>query len=270
MATLGWRDSGSVVLSKNEALRQEHDSDNPVKSKMQVWSRRKSPTRRKRDDKDVKEKEEADDFLMDVDQIIQLRPERRVKWLTKALMMVGKKTLKVSTFYEVIMDKKFVKDLPQNMGVQMRLQLMANDHLFSPKQQKMLQSEECHFSGFKKEKKEKVKEKSSGKNKDRDQDRDRDRERDRDEREKDRRRGDSSDYERGGRSSRKRRRSDSGSRSQSRRQDGRRQEKEPQRSRAGAKGSKANRADSRSDESREEDTRRDPRSFAPGAADLGY
>eukprot|EP00435_Cladocopium_sp_Y103_P016165 s1568_g4.t1 len=44
MATLGYRDSGSVVLSKAEALRQAHEKEGE-RSRLMTWSKRKSPPR---------------------------------------------------------------------------------------------------------------------------------------------------------------------------------------------------------------------------------
>lgn len=147
MATLGYRDSGSVVLSKAEALRQAHEKEGE-RSRLMTWSKRKSPPRRKKDEREEREKEEAAEFEMKLENIIQKRPDKRLKWLQKGMIMVGRKTIKANAFFDLIMDKVFISDVPAEIGTKMKASVLANLHLFSSKQQKALQSESCHFNTF--------------------------------------------------------------------------------------------------------------------------
>ncbi|CAL1153070.1 unnamed protein product [Cladocopium goreaui] len=139
MATLGYRDSGSVVLSKAEALRQAHEKEGE-RSRLMTWSKRKSPPRRKKDEREEREKEEAAEFEMKLENIIQKRPDKRLKWLQKGMIMVGRKTIKANAFFDLIMDKVFISDVPAEIGTKMKASVLANLHLFSSKQQKALQS----------------------------------------------------------------------------------------------------------------------------------
>eukprot|EP00913_Durusdinium_trenchii_P015664 g14722.t1 len=136
MATLGYRDSGSVVLSKAEALRQAHEKEGE-RSRLMTWSKRKSPPRRKKDEREEREKEEAAEFEMKLENIVQKRPDKRLK-----------KTIKANAFFELIMEKAFISDVPPELGTRMKASILANLHLFSSKQQKALQSESCQFNMF--------------------------------------------------------------------------------------------------------------------------
>lgn len=147
MSTLGYRDSGSVVLSKAEALRQAHEKEGE-RSRLMTWSKRKSPPRRKKDEREEREKEEAAEFEMKLENIIQKRPDKRLKWLQKGMILVGRKTIKANAFFDLIMDKVFISDVPAEIGTRMKASVLANLHLFSSKQQKALQSESCHFNTF--------------------------------------------------------------------------------------------------------------------------
>lgn len=97
---------------------------------------------------------------MDVKVIVTKKPEWRLRWMQKALIHVGRKHIKANTFYVIVMDEAFARDLHPLIGARMKASLLGNLHLFSSKQQKVLQSETNHFNNFKDEKK---KEKSSRK-----------------------------------------------------------------------------------------------------------
>ncbi|CAE7701160.1 unnamed protein product [Symbiodinium sp. CCMP2456] len=145
MSTLGYRDSGSVVLSKAEALRQAHEKDGE-RSRMMVFSKRQSPPRKRKDEREERDKEEAAEFEMKLANIVAKRPDKRLKWLQKGMLLIGRKMLKASDFYELVMDKAFISDAPAEVGARMKASILANLHLFSSKQQKALQSESCHFN----------------------------------------------------------------------------------------------------------------------------
>jgi len=295
MGTLGWKDAGSVILSKNEALRALHDSEKPTQqSKMQVWSRRKEAKERKlsvREEKEQEEAQEAKDLELSMEKLIEKRPESRLKWLTKALLYVGRKTIKASTLYEIIMDKAFLIGIDARTGSQMKASILANGHLFSPKQQKALESPTNHFSNFaapENKKKEREKEKEKGgrdsdrrgrdsdyrdERRDRDK-RDRDDGRDRDDRrEKDsgRRRAASEDRGRKDYDRRKRHRESSSSEqddeSEEQERRPRRSEKAPAEASSAKAGKRSSRHAEEGQKDQEQENSMDPRMFAPGAAD---
>lgn len=100
-------------------------------------------------DKEVeRDKEEAAAFSTPKDEVLGKSAASRLKWLQKALFLAGKKQLKVGDIYDIVMQKKFVAGVNEKMGAQMKTMLLANLHLFSPKQQKYLQSDASHFSTF--------------------------------------------------------------------------------------------------------------------------
>jgi len=258
------------------------------KSNFQVMSVRKEKKERKLTERETKERDEAQDLELSMDKLVEKHPEKRLKWLTKALLHVGRKTIKASTLYELIMDKAFLIGVDAKIGAKMKASILANGHLFSAKQQKALESPTNHFNNFAtEEKKEKVKEKEKEKERsgrdldrrgrdsdrrDREDRRDRDRD-DRRDREKDsgRRREASEDRGRSDRDRRKRRREPSDSEDQSEEEHRpRKSEKAPAEaaSSARAESRRGGRAEEEEDaEEQEQDNPMDPRMFAPGAAD---
>mmetsp|Transcript_20429 Transcript_20429/g.52240 ORF Transcript_20429/g.52240 Transcript_20429/m.52240 type:complete len:259 (+) Transcript_20429:74-850(+) len=151
--SLGWKDVGTVLYTKADALRQKGDlmrgdgsRDEPV-FQGAVMSRRVHKS--VRIDQDLeRDKEQAAAFNMDKEEVYGKRPESRLKWLLKAMTFVGKKTLKVGDLYEIVTHKRFVVGASDKVGVQMKRLLLANAHLFSSKQQKFMQSEESSFGAF--------------------------------------------------------------------------------------------------------------------------
>jgi len=97
---------------------------------------------------DEKEREEAEALPLDLKDVILKRPENRLKWLQRALMLAGKKRVQLAAIYDIVQHKKFVEGISHGVGRQMRSLLLANLHLFSQKQQRALQSEASKFSVF--------------------------------------------------------------------------------------------------------------------------
>jgi len=128
-------------------LRQAHEKDGE-RSRMMVFSKRKSPTRKRKDEREEKDREEAAEFEMSLANIVQKRPDKRLKWLNKGMLLIGRKMIKPADFFELVMDKTFVSDTPLEVGQRMKASILANLHLFSSKQQKAFQSESCHFNMF--------------------------------------------------------------------------------------------------------------------------
>eukprot|EP00439_Symbiodinium_sp_Y106_P027340 s5490_g3.t1 len=118
------------------------------RSRMMVFSKRQSPPRKRKDEREERDKEEAAEFEMKLANIVAKRPDKRLKWLQKGMLLIGRKMLKASDFYELVMDKAFISDAPAEVGARMKASILANLHLFSSKQQKALQSESCHFNQF--------------------------------------------------------------------------------------------------------------------------
>jgi len=161
--SLGWRDVGAVLLSKAEDLRRRGDerrggdrnrSNNGEGGEGgaavfhgAVMSRRTH--RSSRIDKDLeKDKRQAESFSSQRDGVLDKRPESRLKWLHEALVLVGKKQLKVVEIYDLVVHKKFASGANDKVGGHMKQLLLSNLHLFSSKQQKFLQSDECALNAY--------------------------------------------------------------------------------------------------------------------------
>mmetsp|Transcript_48291 Transcript_48291/g.87231 ORF Transcript_48291/g.87231 Transcript_48291/m.87231 type:complete len:346 (-) Transcript_48291:16-1053(-) len=150
---LGWRDAGQVLLSKNEGLRIEseqrdlQDHGPRQSSAMAVMSRRKH-RKQNVDEAYMKDKEAAAEFPTDLVEVLARKPESRMKWLQKGLVLAGKKVVAVTTLYNIATNKKFVAGVTDSQGGRMKAMLMANLHLFSSKQQKYLQSDASNFYDF--------------------------------------------------------------------------------------------------------------------------
>mmetsp|Transcript_49145 Transcript_49145/g.97665 ORF Transcript_49145/g.97665 Transcript_49145/m.97665 type:complete len:223 (-) Transcript_49145:88-756(-) len=148
-ASLGWRDAGTVLLSKAGENRRKGDEhrgedarDVPV-FQGTVMSRRqhKAPQTRR---------DETEEVELETEQNIVLgkKPETRLKWFQKALRYTAMKKVKVGIIYDILRHKKFLSDVRPGIGSQMKALLLANLHLFSPKQQRHLDSESSGYLDF--------------------------------------------------------------------------------------------------------------------------
>mmetsp|Transcript_25363 Transcript_25363/g.55197 ORF Transcript_25363/g.55197 Transcript_25363/m.55197 type:complete len:277 (+) Transcript_25363:29-859(+) len=152
--SLGWRDVGSVLLSKADAERTRGDSlrgdgsrDTPV-FQGAVMSRRQRPKSRGVDEEVERNREAAASLTSDRDEVLSKKPELRLKWLMKALILAAKKSIKVDVIYDVVTHRKFVEGVRDVTGAKMRAMLLANLHVFSSKQQKWFLSASNSFSSF--------------------------------------------------------------------------------------------------------------------------
>lgn len=147
---LGWKDRNQVLLSKAEGLRAELDEkrDRSPEHAFVTTSRRKHRTVRV-DEKARADKEEAAAFTTDEELVFSKKGDSRVKWLYKALLLAGKKTIPVNRVYETILSKKFLSDVTDVQGNRIYKLLIANLHIFSSKQQKHIQSDSAGFTAFK-------------------------------------------------------------------------------------------------------------------------
>lgn len=100
-------------------------------------------------DKDTeRDREEAAAFVTEREEVLGKRPDSRVKWLQKALILAGKQQLKPGIVYDIVTHKEFVSGVSDKTGAIMKAMLLANLHLFSQKQQKTLQSDASPFCSF--------------------------------------------------------------------------------------------------------------------------
>mmetsp|Transcript_54419 Transcript_54419/g.117783 ORF Transcript_54419/g.117783 Transcript_54419/m.117783 type:complete len:259 (+) Transcript_54419:24-800(+) len=157
-SSLGWRDVGEVLLSNSDAARRKADErrgdggrDEPIFQGC-IMSRRshrhRRPSRYERDARSREKEIEKETLLTDRAEVLSQQPSSRVKWLQKVLLLVGKKSIKAASVYDIVTDKKFVSGVSETVGAQMKAMLLANLHLFKPREQKHLQSSESTFSTF--------------------------------------------------------------------------------------------------------------------------
>lgn len=112
-----------------------------------VMSKRKPRINRAQQVED-KEKDEAEAFPMDMGLVLSKRPDARLRWLQRGLTFAAKKHVQPSALFDIAINKKFVSGVSAGSGIQMRSMLMANLHLFSSKQQRLLQSDLSPFHQF--------------------------------------------------------------------------------------------------------------------------
>eukprot|EP00811_Abedinium_folium_P035358 NODE_8157_length_1518_cov_5.800144.p2 GENE.NODE_8157_length_1518_cov_5.800144~~NODE_8157_length_1518_cov_5.800144.p2 ORF type:complete len:321 (+),score=76.82 NODE_8157_length_1518_cov_5.800144:225-1187(+) len=142
-----------VLLTKNEGERIRYDERRQGKEALPghqpaftgaVMSMRKHrPTRTEQDDK--RRTREAEALTLDAAEIFSKKPDLRLKWLQKALMLVGRGTVQATPVYDIVSHTKFLHLAPDAIAKQLARTLLGNLHLFSPKQQRFLQSESNKF-----------------------------------------------------------------------------------------------------------------------------
>jgi len=79
--------------------------------------------------------------VIDRKAVFSMKPERRAKWLTKALKQAADGLLRASDIYDVISSTRFAEDIPYKMGSKMNSAVQEHLPLFSGKQQRYLSSE---------------------------------------------------------------------------------------------------------------------------------
>jgi len=152
---MGYRDVGSVLLSKADANRQRAEEargvgsvkENGRESLMAVMSRRQHRVS-KADRVSERERDEADAFPTERDQVFSKKPEGRLRWLHRALVLAARGRLKVAVVFDIIEHRRFVSSVGTSVGTQMKAALDANLHLFSAKQQKALKAEGSSWNSF--------------------------------------------------------------------------------------------------------------------------
>lgn len=112
----------------------------------EIVSRRKAPHQRP----GAKPEVVIEDVVVDVKSAIILKPEARVKWLSKACAMVERGTASSTDLYDVVTNRKFSGGLPARVGRKLATALRECMTIFSDKQQRYLMSAESplgiHFT----------------------------------------------------------------------------------------------------------------------------
>ncbi|CAE8601166.1 unnamed protein product, partial [Polarella glacialis] len=84
---------------------------------------------------------QAADACVDLEQVLEKRPEGRAKWLAKALSQAGEGRLTPQSLYDVVAHNRFIEDLTEKVGRKMYRALHASLSVFSSKQRKFLEKE---------------------------------------------------------------------------------------------------------------------------------
>lgn len=88
------------------------------------------------------EKEETP-LATDRGQVLAMKAEHRLKWLSKALQKCHEGRIPVNTVFDIVTHAKFTSDANDKLGAKMYRAVRANLSLFSSKQQRYLQDDEC-------------------------------------------------------------------------------------------------------------------------------
>eukprot|EP00439_Symbiodinium_sp_Y106_P017790 s4929_g2.t1 len=142
--------SSGVMISRSEAQRQKGDElrmraagIDPTKVDEQ-WAGEVMSRRHKKevkvDEAQEKEKKEAADLAMDKREVVHKRPEGRLKWLHKALVLASKGRVSMPTIYDIVKSSQFTSGMNSKVGLQIKGMVLANLHLFKKEQQKTLQN----------------------------------------------------------------------------------------------------------------------------------
>lgn len=140
-----------ITLCESQRKRQDERRYGPRGEEQEfggaVISRRQPRQSRAQQIQD-KEKDEAALFPLDSMMVLNKKPDARLKWLEKGLTYVAKKYIQVAGLYDIATNRKFADGVSAAVGKQMGTLLMANLHLFSTKQQRVLMSRDSGFQRF--------------------------------------------------------------------------------------------------------------------------
>lgn len=87
-------------------------------------------------------------FSVDPKEILAKKPEQKLNWAVKAVELARRHTVKVNLVFDIISNPRFILSFGQGRGAQFRAVIERNLDLFSAKQQKFLQSNECKLITF--------------------------------------------------------------------------------------------------------------------------
>lgn len=148
---LGYRDAGTVLLSKCEAERVRidalKDASNPRTCFGGVTMSKRVRQRTWMDEIRNPLKEEGSDFQTDKDKVCAKSATARSVWLEEGLLLAGKKIVSAGAIYDIITTTKFLDNITVTDGANLRKLVFANLHVFPhAKQRKFLQSDDCNFT----------------------------------------------------------------------------------------------------------------------------
>jgi len=98
-------------------------------------------TRKKQNKKD--EKEETNTLPVDPKQVHGMKPDHRLKWLTKALQKCQEGKVEKTVIFDIMTHAKFCHDCSSKLGGKMYRLVRAHADLFSQKQKKFLEGGDC-------------------------------------------------------------------------------------------------------------------------------
>lgn len=97
----------------------------------------------------VAQVETTDDSVpLDRKVVFLMKPDKRQKWLTKALKQAGEGLVRASDLYDVIASTRFAEDVPYKLGQKMNRAVQQQLDLFSGKQQRYLSTESLLSTKF--------------------------------------------------------------------------------------------------------------------------
>mmetsp|Transcript_8031 Transcript_8031/g.18729 ORF Transcript_8031/g.18729 Transcript_8031/m.18729 type:complete len:323 (+) Transcript_8031:81-1049(+) len=97
-------------------------------------------TRQKREVKKIVEN--IDEVQVDLKTALALKPEARIKWLTKALRMVEDKRANSTDLYDIVSNRKFCATMQTRNSQKLRGVILDNISIFSEKQRRFLRSDD--------------------------------------------------------------------------------------------------------------------------------
>lgn len=103
----------------------------------EVISRRHVVPKRKPQD------EEPEEVQVELRIAISLKPDARLKWLTRAIKMVGERKATSTDLFDIVTSRKFVSGLAEKVVRKLHTALQDGMKVFSDKQQRYLNSNEC-------------------------------------------------------------------------------------------------------------------------------
>mmetsp|Transcript_40519 Transcript_40519/g.86970 ORF Transcript_40519/g.86970 Transcript_40519/m.86970 type:complete len:322 (-) Transcript_40519:63-1028(-) len=116
------------------------DDANPMNRRLpaEVVSRRRKP-----DKGQATQKEEQ--ATSDRAAVLNMKPEHRLRWLSKALQNCQEGTMANTIVYDIVTHKQFTQDVTEKVGVKILRSLQSSLPLFSTKQQRFLQEDDCRL-----------------------------------------------------------------------------------------------------------------------------
>jgi hypothetical protein len=104
----------------------------------EIVSRRKWPRKEPKPEPEVKE-----DVAIDLKAAMVLKPEARVKWLSRAFRMVSEGTGSSTELYNICVSRKFASGLTERIARKLIAVIRECQDSFSEKQQRYLSSNDC-------------------------------------------------------------------------------------------------------------------------------